>query len=61
MTEREQDRAGRARLMSQVLWDMFTGSAPYRDIFLLTLRPSFLGGMLWFSCASIADGVRRRG
>ncbi|MHC4427532.1 MAG: NAD(P)/FAD-dependent oxidoreductase, partial [Planctomycetota bacterium] len=40
MAEREQRREGRSRHMSQVLWDMFTGSAPYRDIFLRTLRPS---------------------
>ncbi|MHC4108674.1 MAG: NAD(P)/FAD-dependent oxidoreductase [Planctomycetota bacterium] len=57
MTEREQ-RQGGARLMSQVLWDTFTGSAPYREIFLRTLRPAFLGGLLWAVGASI---VGRRG
>ncbi len=42
MTEKEQSRAGDQRQMSTVLWDMFTGSAPYREIFMRTLKPSFL-------------------
>jgi flavin-dependent dehydrogenase len=41
MTEREQTKAGEERKMSTVLWDMFTGSAPYREIFIRTLKPSF--------------------
>jgi len=46
MAEREQaDRAARMR-MSTVLWDMFTGSAPYREIFLRTLEPGFVGRYL---------------
>jgi len=32
---------GKAR-MSTVLWDTFTGSAPYRDIFRRTLHPAFI-------------------
>ncbi len=42
MVSEEQRREGGRRLMSGVLWDTFTGSAPYREIFLRTLRPSFL-------------------
>jgi flavin-dependent dehydrogenase len=61
MTEREQRRRGNAKLMSQVLWDTFTGSAPYREIFLRTLRPTFLGGLLWSTCVSIATAARGRG
>jgi CRP-like cAMP-binding protein len=30
-----------------VLWDTFTGSAPYGDVFLRSLHPMFLGRMLW--------------
>ena len=41
MTAREQQHQRAARRMSIVLWDMFTGSAPYRDIFLQTLDPRF--------------------
>ena len=32
--------------MSTVMWDMFTGSAPYRDVFMRTLRPAFLSRFL---------------
>lgn len=33
--------------MSSVLWDTFTGSAPYKDIFLRTLHPVFLSRLIW--------------
>jgi flavin-dependent dehydrogenase len=42
MTVREQKQEGAKRRMSMVLWDMFTGSAPYKDIFVRTLSPTFL-------------------
>lgn len=41
MTEAEQARQGRERRLSTVLWDTFTGSASYREIFLRTLDPRF--------------------
>jgi len=47
MTEKEQKMAGRRRDMSQVLWDMFTGSAPYRDIVTVSLHPRFLARLAW--------------
>jgi len=47
MTSMEQRRAGQDRHMSMVLWDMFTGSAPYIEIFKRTLNPKFLGGFIW--------------
>jgi flavin-dependent dehydrogenase len=47
MTEKEQSMVGHRRLMSQVMWDLFTGSASYREIFLRTLRPTFLGRLFW--------------
>jgi flavin-dependent dehydrogenase len=43
MTSMEQQQEGSERRMSMVLWDMFTGSAPYLDIFKRTLHPKFLG------------------
>jgi flavin-dependent dehydrogenase len=46
MTSREQNREG-GRHMSSVLWNMFTGSAPYREIFFRTFHPGFLGGLVW--------------
>jgi flavin-dependent dehydrogenase len=47
MTQKEQTKAGRRRDMSQVLWDMFTGSAPYREIVALSLHPRFLARLGW--------------
>jgi len=40
--EAEQRETGEARRMSGILWDMFSGSAPYRDIFTRMLHPGFL-------------------
>ncbi len=47
MVTTEQQNHGAHRHMSMVLWDIFTGSATYRDILLRTLHPSFWGGFLW--------------
>jgi flavin-dependent dehydrogenase len=47
MTRMEQEKDGDERRMSTVLWDMFTGSAPYLEIFRRTLHPKFLGAFLW--------------
>jgi flavin-dependent dehydrogenase len=41
MIRREQADPERPPRMSSVLWDTFTGSAPYRDVFLRTLNPLF--------------------
>jgi hypothetical protein len=46
MTTKEQQGDG-GRHMSAVLWNMFTGSSPYRDIFLKTFHPGFIGGLVW--------------
>lgn len=45
-TAEQQGRGGQPR-MSGVLWDTFTGSAPYRDVFMRTLHPLFLGRLLY--------------
>lgn len=47
MTEQEQADADVAPYMSSVLWDVFTGSAPYKEVFLRTLHPVFLGRLVW--------------
>jgi flavin-dependent dehydrogenase len=41
MTQREQKNLDSKPRMSTVLWDMFTGSAPYHEILMRTLHPSF--------------------
>jgi flavin-dependent dehydrogenase len=55
MTAREQARPGSARRMSSVLWDTFTGSAPYRDILLRALHPGFPLALAWNVIASAAS------
>ncbi len=49
MTSREQQKKGLHQRMSMVLWDTFTGSTPYWDIFLRTIHPFFLIRFLWES------------
>lgn len=46
MTIREQKRYSPKRPMSMVLWNLFTGSAPYKSILAQTLHPEFVGGMV---------------
>ncbi|MBF0161982.1 MAG: hypothetical protein HQL88_06815 [Magnetococcales bacterium] len=46
MVREEQSLAGGERRMSRVLWDTFTGSASYREIFLRALQPSFFFHLL---------------
>ena len=41
------------RSMSMVMWDMFTGKAPYRSIFGRTLHPAFWLRFLWELAVSI--------
>jgi len=57
MAAREQAALASPGRMSLVLWDMFTGSAPYREIFLRTLDPRFVGRFLWESARAV---VRRQ-
>jgi hypothetical protein len=66
MTAREQQKAHGPRRMSGVLWDVFTGSAPYRDVFLRSLHPAFVGSLFWNVLAAVstvrngaAGGTRR--
>ena len=47
MVCREQEGEDGRRRMSTVLWDTFTGSAPYRRVFLRAVHPLFLGQFLW--------------
>lgn len=53
---KEQERPADQRLMTIVFWDMFTGSAPYREIFARTLDPRFWGRHL----VETVRGFRRR-
>jgi hypothetical protein len=42
--------------MSSVLWDVFTGSAPYKDIFTRTLHPAFVSRFIFNTATSIIPG-----
>lgn len=47
MAADEQFKDGSKRRMSTVLWDTFSGSAPYMDILMRTLKPLFIVRLLW--------------
>jgi len=47
MVSREQEKEGGRRRMSMFLWDTFTGSAPYGNVFRRALHPFFLSRFLW--------------
>ena len=53
MVRREQAHPERPQRMSEVLWDTFTGSAPYKDVFLRTLNPLFFLQFGWDILAGI--------
>lgn len=53
MIYKEQSKDGIHRHMSTVLWDTFTGSAPYRDIFFRTLKPAFWVNFIWKSIVGL--------
>src|SRR5512139_1426694 len=60
MTASEQDTPRRTQRMSDVLWDTFTGSAPYGKVFLRSLHPMFLGGFLWETGKGVVTAAETR-
>ena len=46
MAQKEQEREGARPHMSSLLWNMFTGSAPYTEMFRGTFHPGFIGNLL---------------
>jgi flavin-dependent dehydrogenase len=53
MVTSEQKRKKGAQRMSLALWDMFTGSAPYREVFMRMFHPFFWGSLLWSMAVEI--------
>lgn len=47
MTASEQSSSSGRRRMSEVLWDIFSGSAPYGNICLRAMHPACLAGLVW--------------
>jgi CRP-like cAMP-binding protein len=56
LTSHEQQRRGDKRRMSMVLWDTFTGSAPYKSVLRRALHPSVVGGLTWELAAARRSG-----
>jgi len=46
MAQKEQARADARPHMSSLLWNMFTGSAPYTEMFRGTFHPGFIGNLI---------------
>ena len=57
MTANEQIQADGSQRMSEVLWDLFSGSAPYTNVFLRTLHPAYLASLLWNLIAANIPGA----
>ncbi len=51
---------GDSQQMSQVLWDTFTGSAPYRSVLMRTLNPSFIARLGWNVAMALRYGTATR-
>ena len=57
MVAREQRCQKSKRRMSVVMWDMFTGSATYREILMRTLHPAFGVRLVWEVCVGLLCGT----
>ena len=57
MASLEQESRDKPRRMSAMLWNLFTGSAPYGEILKGAMHPGFVTGFLW----NLALGVRPNG
>ena len=54
MARSERNKSSKQQRMSMVLWDMFTGSAPYREVFIRCLHPGFWSRLIL--CAFVDPG-----
>ncbi len=60
MTANEQSREGNRRHMSSALWDVFTGSAPYKEVMLRSFHPGFPLMLFWNLIVGNLPFTRRR-
>jgi len=58
MTADEQLQTDAPRRMSGVLWDLFSGSASYTNVFVRTLHPAYIGNLLWNLFSANLPGSR---
>lgn len=61
MVSWEQGKPNVTPRMSMVLWDLFTGSATYREIITRAIHPAFVGGLAWNVIAANVSPKRSRG
>jgi hypothetical protein len=61
MTAKEQQQTDKPRRMSDVLWDLFSGSESYTNVFLRTLHPAYIGSLLWNLVAGNLPGSSSKG
>lgn len=61
MTANEQRRQAKRRHMSTVLWDLFTGSAPYKEVLSRSFHPEFPAMLCWNLIAGNVARGRRNG
>ena len=61
MTANEQRRQAARRHMSTVLWDLFTGSAPYTEVLSRSFHPEFPAMLCWNLIAGNLARGRRNG
>ena len=59
MARKEQETEGAHPHMSSLLWNMFTGSAPYVEMFRGTLRPGFIANLLLSLGGALMPGQRK--
>jgi hypothetical protein len=57
MTSTEQANREKFDHMSSVLWDVFTGSAPYRDVLMRSCHPGFIASLTWNLVAGNAGAL----
>lgn len=58
MSQKEQDTAGARPHMSSLLWNMFTGSAPYVEMFRGTMHPGFIYNLVKSVASSLLPDSR---
>jgi len=50
---REQNKEREKRFLSDMLWDTFTGSAPYKGILMNSFHPTLILSLIWFSIKEV--------
>ncbi|PLW95206.1 MAG: hypothetical protein C0591_11385 [Marinilabiliales bacterium] len=60
MVVKEQKKEKNKRYMSSVLWDTFTGSAPYTDIFKRTLNPILIKNLIGNTFSGLIIGTKSK-